>query len=145
MVPDSCAFLEMHLGLGASSVCNTSIAFQNKHDRPWCRVEYVRVCDLFMFFWDVQWTHFAFVKTLLILGPLSISDHSNFTFSKDSSDTLGWGKYEQGKCITQHMLEARNKTKWCIFRLTLPELDACFASECALTLAIQLFLKLVWS
>ena len=33
-VPDSCAFLEMHLASGAGSACNTSTAFQNKHDGP---------------------------------------------------------------------------------------------------------------
>lgn len=82
VVPDSCAFLEMHLALGAGSVCTVSTAFQNKQDEPWCSIEYVQVCDLLMFFGKLAWTHFAFLKMLLILGPYSISDNSNFTFSK---------------------------------------------------------------
>ena len=101
-----------------------------------------------MFFGDWGWTHFAFVKMLLILAPHSISDHNDFTFSKKKKKNSRYpvmGNIWVKKMYNTTYAGGQIWDNWCIFRLTFPELNACSASKCTLTLAIEPFFKLVCS
>lgn len=96
--------------------------------------------------WGLRVDSFCICKNASYLSPsLNFRSHWFYFKLKKNSKYPVMGNIWVKKMYNSTYAGGQIWDNWCIFRLTFPELNACSASKCTLTLAIEPFFKLVCS